>query len=95
MRQQYTVIGLGIVSLPSRFVLRISSIAALFVCITSVLRLRWWAAAPTPEAVTITAQPVSQTVPIGETATFSVTALGTGPLSYQWGENGARNRRSH
>jgi len=89
MRQQYTVIGLGIVSLPSRFVLRISSIAALFVCITLPFSgCGGGPQTPTPEAVTITAQPVSQTVPIGETATFSVTALGTGPLSYQWGENG-------
>jgi hypothetical protein len=31
---------------------------------------------------------VSQTVPIGETATFSVTATGTAPLSYQWSEDG-------
>ena len=43
---------------------------------------------PPPQAVTITAQPVSQVVPIGETATFTVTATGTAPLSYQWGENG-------
>ncbi len=32
----------------------------------------------------ITAQPVTQTVTVGETATFSVTASGTAPLSYQW-----------
>jgi hypothetical protein len=32
----------------------------------------------------ITAQPVSIAVPIGTSATFSVTATGTGPLSYQW-----------
>jgi hypothetical protein len=31
---------------------------------------------------------MSQTVPIGETATFSVTATGASPLSYQWSENG-------
>ncbi len=47
---------------------------------------------PTPTttlAVAITAQPVSQTVPIAEWATFTVTAYGTAPLSYQWSENGA------
>jgi fibronectin type 3 domain-containing protein len=33
---------------------------------------------------TITSQPASQTVAAGQSATFSVTASGTGPLSYQW-----------
>jgi len=32
---------------------------------------------------------LSQTVPLGQTATFTVTATGTAPLSYQWSENGA------
>src|SRR5207245_585351 len=36
----------------------------------------------------ITAQPASQTVNLGQTATFSVTATGTAPLSYQWSKNG-------
>lgn len=31
---------------------------------------------------------MSQTVPIDEAATFTVTATGTAPLSYQWSENG-------
>jgi hypothetical protein len=44
---------------------------------------------PPPQAVAITAQPASQTVPIGRTATFSVVASGTGSLQYQWSENGA------
>ena len=35
-------------------------------------------------APSITAQPASQTVLAGSTATFSVTAAGTAPLSYQW-----------
>jgi Immunoglobulin domain len=38
---------------------------------------------------TITAQPMSQTVAVGQTATFSVTATGDAPLSYKWQENGA------
>ena len=38
-------------------------------------------------APTITAQPANQTVAIGQTATFSVTATGTAPLSYQWQKN--------
>lgn len=40
------------------------------------------------QPITITAQPVSQTIPIGDTATFSVTAIGAGPLAYQWSEDG-------
>ena len=36
----------------------------------------------------ITAQPVSQTVTAGQTATFSVTATGSGTLTYQWKKNG-------
>ncbi len=32
----------------------------------------------------ITAQPTNQTVTAGQTATFTVTATGTAPLSYQW-----------
>src|SRR5205085_7228168 len=35
-------------------------------------------------APTITTQPASQTVSAGQTATFTVTAAGTAPLSYQW-----------
>ena len=39
-------------------------------------------------APSITTQPVGQTVVAGSTATFSVTATGTAPLSYQWFYNG-------
>jgi len=39
-------------------------------------------------APAITTQPASQTVTAGQTATFSVVATGTGPLSYQWKRNG-------
>ncbi|MGC2421444.1 MAG: immunoglobulin domain-containing protein, partial [Candidatus Acidiferrales bacterium] len=42
-----------------------------------------------PSAPTIATQPTSQTVTAGQTATFSVAATGTAPLSYQWQENGA------
>ena len=37
----------------------------------------------------ISFQPLSQTTPVGQTATFSVTATGLEPLSYQWQKNGA------
>ena len=39
-------------------------------------------------ALTIDSQPVDQTITAGQTATFSVTATGTGPLTYQWKKNG-------
>src|SRR6516165_3875393 len=40
-------------------------------------------------APTITTQPASQMIAPGATATFSVTASGTAPLSYQWRRNSA------
>src|SRR5712664_1313058 len=39
-------------------------------------------------APSITAQPANQTVTAGQTASFSVTAAGTAPLTYQWSKNG-------
>ena len=36
----------------------------------------------------ITTQPVSQTITVGQSATFSVTCTGKAPLSYQWRNNG-------
>ena len=44
---------------------------------------------PAPVAPSITTQPASVTVTAGQTATFSVVASGTAPLSYQWQKNGA------
>jgi hypothetical protein len=41
-----------------------------------------------PQAPLIISQPGNQTVTVGQTATFTVTATGTGPLSYQWYVNG-------
>ena len=38
---------------------------------------------------TILTQPASQTVAVGQTAKFSVTAAGTGTLTYQWNKNGS------
>jgi hypothetical protein len=59
-------------------------------------------ASPAPQAVmkvltltvaaavvpSITTQPTSQTVPLGQSANFSVAASGISPLSYQWRKNG-------
>ena len=39
---------------------------------------------PALVAPSITQQPSNQTVTAGQTATFSVTAAGTAPLTYQW-----------
>jgi hypothetical protein len=44
---------------------------------------------PAAVAPSITSQPVSQTITSGQTATFSVAATGTPPLTYQWTANGA------
>src|SRR6266404_476959 len=41
-----------------------------------------------PVAPSITTQPASQTVTVGQTATFSVVAAGTAPLSYRWMKSG-------
>src|SRR5262249_16754246 len=42
-----------------------------------------------PVAPSIATQPASTTVTAGQTASFSVSANGTAPLSYQWQKNGA------
>ena len=40
-------------------------------------------------APSITSQPSSQTVTAGKTASFTVAATGTAPLTYQWAKNGS------
>src|SRR5260370_19370528 len=42
----------------------------------------------TPVGPSITPQPTSQTVVAGQSASFSVAATGTAPLSYQWQKSG-------
>src|SRR5271156_4177460 len=42
-----------------------------------------------PTAPAITQQPANATVTVGQPATFTVTATGTAPLTYQWFMNGA------
>ncbi|MCX8510215.1 MAG: immunoglobulin domain-containing protein, partial [Chthoniobacteraceae bacterium] len=41
-----------------------------------------------PSSLVITSQPQSQTVIAGSSAVFSISASGTGPLSYQWKKDG-------
>ena len=43
----------------------------------------------TSTAPSITSQPASQTISVGQTARFNVAATGTAPLTYQWSKNGA------
>jgi len=44
---------------------------------------------PVSDAVDIVTQPSSLTIPLGSTGTFTVTATGAPPLSYQWSKNGS------
>ena len=44
---------------------------------------------PQPSAPAIILPPVSTAVTLGQPATFSVTATGTAPLSFQWNKNGS------
>lgn len=44
--------------------------------------------AANPSALRIVSQPVSQTVPAGQSVSFSVEAEGSGTLTYQWSKNG-------
>ena len=44
---------------------------------------------PKPTAAAIMTQPASQSVTVGQAATFTVTASGTAPLMYQWQKNAA------
>jgi hypothetical protein len=70
----------------ARSIRRTSSTAPLLACI-AFLCAACGSSAPSPP-VAITIQPLSQSIPIGETATFTVTATGTAPLSYQWTNDG-------
>jgi hypothetical protein len=45
-------------------------------------------APPAAAAPSITTQPQNQTVAVGSTASFTVAAAGTAPLTYQWQKNG-------
>lgn len=63
------------------------TIGALFAGVTLVLAGCGGSSTPS-QPLAITGQPLSQTVPLGSTATFQVEASSPGTLSYQWSENG-------
>src|ERR1700689_5532333 len=78
-------------SLPFRFHGRILGVLAVLVVILGVLNVAGCNAGfegAKPLAPLIISQPGNQTVTVGQTATFTVTATGTGPLTYQWYVNG-------
>src|SRR5271163_997316 len=76
---------------PFRFHGRILGVLSLFAVILGLLTV-WGCAAcfegAKPLAPLMITQPGNQAVTVGQTATFSVTATGTGPLTYQWFVNG-------
>jgi hypothetical protein len=78
-------------TLPFRIHGRILGVLAMLVVILGLLNVAGCNAGfegAKPLAPLIISQPGNQTVTAGQTATFSVTATGTGPLTYQWYVNG-------
>ena len=78
-------------TLPFRFHGRILGVVTILAVILGLLNVGGCAAGfegAKPQPPLIITQPGNQTVKVGQTATFSVTATGTGPLTYQWYVNG-------
>src|SRR5271155_3551800 len=76
---------------PFRFRGRILGVLSLLAVILGLLNVGGCAAGfegAKPLAPLNITQPGNQTVTVGQNATFSVTATGTGPLTYQWYVNG-------
>src|SRR2546429_123265 len=67
----------------AKFVVVVSNPAGSVTSNAATLTVNGAATAPS-----ITTQPASQTVTVGQTATFTVVATGTAPLSYAWRKNG-------
>jgi len=68
----------------SAFTVLVSNSLGSVTSATAILTVHTAAVAPS-----ITTQPANQSVTAGQTATFSVVAGGTAPLSYQWQKGGA------
>ena len=78
-------------SLPFRFHGRILGVVGMLAVILGLINVGGCAGGfegAKPQPPLIISQPGNQTVKVGQTATFSVTATGTGPLTYQWYVNG-------
>jgi len=78
-------------TLPFRFHGRILGVLGMLAVILGLLNVGGCAAGfegAKPLPPLIITQPINQTVTAGQSATFSVTATGTGPLTYQWFVNG-------
>jgi len=73
----------------SRISLNLASLLPLFLIACSGGGSGGSGAAPVAAAPSITAQPANQAVIIGRPATFTVTAAGTSPLTFQWQKGGA------
>ena len=73
-------------------VLRLRSVLSIFAVTLGLLGISacggGWNGVNTSQAPIIATQPLSQAVTEGRVATFSTTATGTGPLTYQWYKNG-------
>src|SRR6202167_4051561 len=78
-------------ALPFRFHGRILGVLSILAVILGLLNVAGCSAGfegAKPLAPLIISQPGNQTVTVGQSATLSVTATGTGPLTYQWYVNG-------
>src|SRR5580698_868043 len=78
-------------ALPFRFHGRILGVLSVLAVILGLLNVAGCSAGfegAKPLAPLIISQPGNQTVTVGQSATFSVAATGTGPLTYQWYVNG-------
>src|SRR5580692_2492626 len=78
-------------TLPFRFHGRILGVLSILAVILGLLNVAGCSAGfegAKPLAPLIISQPGNQTVTVGQSATFSVAATGTGPLTYQWYVNG-------
>src|SRR5271167_1121191 len=73
--------------LPHRVVLQLLAVLAVALGLLNLWGCAGGFQGYKPVAPTVTL-PASITVPLGQTATFSVTATGTGTITYQWYKNG-------
>lgn len=77
---------MNVMKRPLRWIASVSLLAA---CCAALLVLSYGCSHSSSAAPFIATQPLNQTVAPGQTATFSITATGDPPLSYQWLENGS------